>query len=144
MFSQWFVQKDKKKNVGFEDVLYAIKNHCILINVLPPNEQSCLIYGTLAFEDEEKEINELLKNNIHDRIIIIYGKNNCDQNVEEKCKQLGDLGFSELHIYYGGLFEWLLLQDIYGNEFATTTTTQNIDLLKYRAKPVFQYHAIRN
>ena len=57
MFSQWFVQKDKKKNVGFEDVLYAIKNHCILINVLPPNEQSCLIYGTLAFEDEEKEIN---------------------------------------------------------------------------------------
>ena len=52
------------------------------------------------------------------------------------------LGFSQLYIYYGGLFEWLLLQDIYGNDFSTTT--QNLDILKYRPKPLFQLPAIRN
>jgi len=34
-------------------------------------------------------------------------------------------------MYTGGLFEWLLLQDIYGKtEFPTTTNI--IDLLKYK------------
>lgn len=144
MFSQWFIQKKNDKKVGFEDVLYAIQNPhvCYLINVLPSNEQSCLIIGSMSYENEEKEINELLKNNKHDAIIIIYGKNSCDNKVEEKYKQLFDLGFSQLYIYYGGLFEWLLLQDIYGNDFVTTTP--NLDLLKYRPRPLFQLPTIRN
>lgn len=144
MFSQWFIQKKNDKKVGFEDVLYAIQNPhvCYLINVLPSNEQSCLITGSMPYENEEKEINDLLKNNKHDAIIIIYGKNSCDNKVEEKYKQLFDLGFSQLYIYYGGLFEWLLLQDIYGNDFVTTTP--NLDLLKYRPRPLFQLPTIRN
>ena len=144
MFSQWFIQKKNDNKVGFEDVIYAIQNPnlCFLINVLPSNEQGCLIIGTMPYENEEREINELLKNNKHDCIIIIYGKNSCDNKVEEKYNQIFDLGFSQLYIYYGGLFEWLLLQDIYGNDFSTTT--QNLDILKYRPKPLFQLPAIRN
>ena len=73
MFSQWFIQKKNDKKVGFEDVIYAIQNPnlCFLINVLPSNEQGCLIIGTMPYENEEREINELLKNNKHDCIIII-------------------------------------------------------------------------
>ena len=33
----------------------------------------------------------------------------------KKYRQLVDLGFSNVYIYTGGLFEWLLLQDIYGS-----------------------------
>ena len=72
MFSQWFIQKKNDKKVGFEDVIYAIQNPnlCFLINVLPSNEQGCLIIGTMPYENEEREINELLKNNKHDCIRI--------------------------------------------------------------------------
>ena len=102
MFSQWFIQKKNDKKVGFEDVIYAIQNPnlCFLINVLPSNEQGCLIIGTMPYENEEREINELLKNNKHDCIIIIYGKNSCDNKVEEKYKQLFDLYYNYMFQYY--------------------------------------------
>ena len=41
------------------------------------------------------------------------------------------LGFTNIALYLGGLFEWLLLQDIFGfDNFPTTTKT--IDILKYK------------
>ena len=39
----------------------------------------------------------------------------------------------QAHIYIGGLFEWLLLQDIYGDD-EFPTTTKIIDILKYKGK----------
>ena len=43
------------------------------------------------------------------------------------------LGLKNIYIYSGGLFEWLLLQDIYGeDEFPTTS--KELDILKF--KPV--------
>ena len=52
--------------------------------------------------------------------IILYGKNSTDNLCDKKYKQLCELGFSEVYIYAGGMFEWLLLQDIYSNnEFPT-------------------------
>ena len=40
-------------------------------------------------------------------------------------------------MYTGGIFEWLLLQDIYGkDEFPTTS--EELDILKYRAATVLQ------
>jgi len=49
----------------------------------------------------------------------------------KKYRQLVDLGFSNVYIYTGGLFEWLLLQDIYGStEFPTTT--KELDILKFK------------
>jgi hypothetical protein len=41
------------------------------------------------------------------------------------------LGFRNVCVYSGGMFEWLLLQDIYG---ATSfpTTSKELDILKYK------------
>ena len=133
MFSNFFETKYKK--VNFEDIQYIISNskEYILINTLPIDEQDCLIKNTLEYNLEEKRINELLNNYDYNIKIIIYGKNTNDETVEKKYKQIFGLGFSELFIYYGGLFEWLLLQDIYGfQEFPTTKKV--LDILKYKPK----------
>ena len=58
------------------------------------------------------------------KYIIIYGKNSIDITAENKYNQIKSLGFINVLLYSGGLFEWLLLQDIYGkDEFSTTTYT---------------------
>jgi len=41
------------------------------------------------------------------------------------------LGFTEVYIYLGGLFEWVLLQDIYGTELFKTTR-RVADILRYK------------
>jgi hypothetical protein len=132
MFSKWF-QKDPIK-IGFEDIKYAIDNLniYIIINTLPVNEQGCLIKGTLSLETETATINSLIDDaDLHSQTIIVYGKNAVDSSVDKKYNQLRTLGFSKLAIYCGGLFEWILLQDIYGSsEFPTTG--HELDLLKYR------------
>ena len=105
--------QQQSKQLNFEDVQEMIKNkNNIIINVLPENEQQCLIKNTLNVKLEVNTINELLKSKKSVNIIV-YGKNNCDINVEKKQKQLISLGFYNVFIYNGGLFEWLLLQDIW-------------------------------
>jgi len=132
MFSGLFQTSYKK--INFEEVQYAIKNinQYILINTLPSTEQDCLIKHTLSYDQEESTINELLTNyDFTKKKIIIYGKNSGDETAEKKYSQLRTLGFSEIYLYSGGLFEWMLLQDIYGNaEFPTTKKV--LDLLKYK------------
>ena len=133
MFSGLFQTSYKK--INFEDIQYAITNSTeyIIINTLPTNEQDCLIKHTLPYEKEEKTINELLNNyDFNNKKIIIYGKNANDETAEKKYNQLRTLGFSEIYLYSSGLFEWMLLQDIYGNtEFPTTKKI--LDILKYKA-----------
>jgi hypothetical protein len=132
MFSGLFQTSYKK--INFEDVQYAIKNinQYIIINTLPNTEQDCLIKHTLSYEQEESTINEMLGNyDFNKKKIIVYGKNSIDETAEKKYSQLKTLGFSELYLYSGGLFEWMLLQDIYGNtEFPTTKKV--LDILKYK------------
>jgi len=134
MFTGFFNVPLKKFN--FEDVQYAIKNKekYILINTLPIDEQNCLIINTVKYDMEEKVINELLNNYLlKDKIIVVYGKNANDDTVEKKYKQFVSLGFMDVHIYLGGMFEWMLLQDIYGlDEFPTTTKV--LDILRYKGK----------
>jgi len=133
MFSGLFQTSYRK--INFEDIQYAIQksNDYIIINTLPISEQDCLIKNTLAYEQEEKTINDLLNNyDLNNKKIIIYGKNANDETAEKKYSQLRTLGFSEIYLYSGGLFEWLLLQDIYGNaEFPTSKKI--LDILKYKA-----------
>jgi hypothetical protein len=128
---------EKPHKITFEDMQYAIKNTDLftIINTLHKNEQICLINKTIPFNKEELLVNDLLENG-ENRKFVIYGKNASDLSVDIKYKQLISFGFKETYIYSGGLFEWLLLQDIYGeNEFPTTS--KEIDLLKYRGKRVF-------
>jgi hypothetical protein len=112
--------------------------HYILINTLPADQQDCLIKGTLSADQEERAINDALTKYVPGSPpfeCIIYGANCCDLSPDNKRRQLLELGFGlkEVKIYRGGMFEWLLLQDIYGcAKFATTK--KELNLLKYNVK----------
>lgn len=125
------------KKISFEDIQRTIKNSqtFILINTLPINEQECLIKTTISYQAEEQIINDLIKQyKFKEKKLVVYGKNTNDESAEKKCKQLVSIGFSDVYLYSGGLFEWLLLQDIYGDtEFPTTTKI--LDILKFRGEP---------
>jgi hypothetical protein len=62
--------------------------------------------------------------------------NSQDHTVEKKYEQLLSLGFYKVFVYNGGMFEWLLLQDIYGKEIFMTTKSER-DILKYKGHQQF-------
>ena len=135
LFNKLF--KKPIKYMNFEDMQFAIKNSDVfmMINTLPAYEQGCLIRTTILCDQEENLINDLLSKGSNKKMVV-YGKNDIDETVDKKYHQLRALGFSDVHIYRGGLFEWLLLQDIYGTtEFPTTT--KMLDLLKYRPRRTY-------
>ena len=66
---------------------------------------------------------------------IIYGENCNDERLQEKYKQLINLGYTKTTIYLGGLFEWLLLQEIYGED-QFPTTSEELDILKFKSKKI--------
>lgn len=122
--------------VNFEDIQHIIENKSgLLINTLSINEQGCLIKGTIHAQDEEKTINEILSRN-NSKPIVIYGKNCNDDTIYSKYKQLISLGLVNVYLYVGGLFEWLLLQDTYGDDIFQTTSKE-LDHLKFRSRPLF-------
>ena len=90
-----------------------------------------------------EDIQYLFKNNnIH---IIVYDKNANAPNLMTKYTQLVNLGFINVYIYPGGLFEWLCLQDIYGfDNFPTTKKDVIIDILKFKGKSVFNTLLLHN
>jgi len=122
------------QKINYEDMEHIIKNkqQYILINTLPSFMQDCLIINTIPCNEEEAVINHLLKNYIQ-KTIIVYGKNNHDELAYGKYEQLIKLGFQNVYIYVGGLFEWVLLQDIYGDDLFPTTKKE-LDILKFRPK----------
>ena len=122
--------------LNFEDMQKAITENYIIINTMPKELQHCLIQNTMSALEEETKINQLI-NNCKNTNIIIYGKNANDEKVLKKYNQLVSFGFKKIYIYLGGMFEWLLLQDIYGTEEFPTTTIEK-DILKYKA-PKLEY-----
>lgn len=131
-------QSQSIKKVNFEDIQQTIttNNKYLLINTLKISEQKCLIKGTISPDKEISVINSNL-NNTNLRIII-YGKNAADETIYKKYNQLIKLGFYNIYLYPGGVFEWLLLQDIYGNDNFPTTSFE-LDHLKYRGQSAFNY-----
>jgi rhodanese-related sulfurtransferase len=116
-----------------ENCNYHVASHSrLLINTLPPGMQGCLIPGTMPIDEEEVAINTMLSSpDGKNREIIVYGKNANDDTVYKKYQQLMGLGFRNVCVYPGGMFEWLLLQDIYGAASFPTTSNER-DLLKYK------------
>jgi|TARA_B110000093_G_C12801010_1_gene338806 hypothetical protein len=110
--------------INFEDVQDAIRKDYIIINTLTINKQNCLIDKTLSAIDEVSIVNEVISVGNLRNNIILYGENSTDNSVYSKYKQLTDLGFDNIYIYIGGLFEWLLLQDIYGYDLFPTSTRE--------------------
>ena len=124
---------NKKKNkIGFEEVLQCIKGgDGIVISTLPFEKQGCLIRGALTIEQEVVEINDFLENGYFQKEIIVYGLNHTDETVIKKQGQLVSMGFQNVRVYLGGMFEWLLLQDVYGKEQFPTTNKSAVDILSY-------------
>ncbi len=137
-------QASSTYRLNFEDIQEALKNkeNYIIINTLPTNNQECLLPCTIDFKQEEHIINHFLKNN-KDKNIIIYGKNVNDMTVYDKYEQLLKLGFTNVYIYQGGLFEWLCLQDIYSSELFPTTKKE-LDILKYKPMSRFNTYYLTN
>ena len=120
--------------INYEDMLIAIKTKKTITNTLSDIEQTCLIKNTINYKFEEKFINDNLKNLSCD--IVIYGKNSNDDTVLKKYNQLKELGFTNVFIYTGGLFEWLCMQEIYGDD-NFPPTGNDLDILKYKSKSLF-------
>jgi rhodanese-related sulfurtransferase len=131
------------QRINYEDIQFAItktENH-LIINTLGENEQDCLLPNTLSISRETSVINMLMsKGNTHVKIIV-YGRNCNDEKIYAKYKQLVSLGFSDVYVYTGGLFEWLMLQDIFGeNDFPTTK--KEMDILKYKPSKTLNVHLL--
>ena len=91
------------KYVNFEDIQMICKNQkpsTIIINTLELNQQNCLIKTTIKAIQEEHIINQFIQQKQLSVYIIIYGKNNNDDDsIIKKYKQLKNLCFSNIFIY---------------------------------------------
>jgi len=105
-----------------------------LIHTLRETEQACLIATTLTAAQEIALFTAITERNDPEmasvKKIIVYGKNSTDPSAYRKQAQLAGMGFANVLVYPGGLFEWLLLQDIYGDELFPTTAKE-LDLLQF-------------
>lgn len=131
----------------------------VILNTMEniPKYQTSVFPQTIPPDIEELWINWLIDNKIKCNIII-YGLNTCDARPEKKYHLLTKLGF-QVYIYTGGMFEWLLLQDIYGDgrlikdetqdithmitshkqsgDIEFPTTSHEIDILRFRPRTLF-------
>ena len=133
------------RKVNFEDVQHLLnnnRNNFILINTLDANEQDCLIRNTIPINNEETIINTYLTENKNVNIVV-YDKNANAANLMKKYDQLVTLGFINVFIYPGGLFEWLCLQDIYGQDNFPTTKTE-LDILKFKGRSLFTAYLLED
>ena len=123
----WTIPKENL--INFESMQKHIKNkNNLIINTLSDDKQHCLIISTIHAKEEVKRVEIGLKENL---CCIIYGMHHYDNTVVRKYQQLKNLGADSILVYGGGMFEWLLLQDIYGNE-EFPTNGRELDLLKYK------------
>ena len=134
------------KKINCEDMQKACNgssaDNYMIINTLEDNMQKCLIKNTIQIHEEEKIINSIIKKN-RNKNIILYCRNCNDEKTYKKYEQLIKLGFTNVYIYVGGMFEWLLLQDIYGSELFPTTSKE-LDILKYNSHRVLDVKYIEN
>ena len=123
------------RKINFEDMQDMIKDvQTIIINTIDPSMQECLITRTILAKDETMLLNKLINTNLQTRIVI-YGVNATDDKIVKKYNQLLTLGFTNVLVYPGGMFEWLLLQDTYGSD-QFPTTKKELDILKYKGKKI--------
>ena len=119
----------KNSLITFEQMqTYSKSNECLLINTLNDDMQHCLIINTVHAKQEVSAVEKALTIN---KPFVIYGMHHYDYSLLRKYQQLKNLGAVLIYVYCGGMFEWLLLQDIYGNELFSTSGKE-LDILKYK------------
>lgn len=140
-----FTASGNKNRINFEDIQTIVSgsnsinsnanSSMIMISTLPTEFQKCVIRGTIPAENEEVLMNNIISGKDvrgENITVVVYGKHATDDTVTEKYEQLIKLGMPRVCIYTGGMFEWLLLQDVYGGELFPTTGNE-LDILRYRA-----------
>ena len=137
-------QSSTLHRLNFEDIQEVIKKkeQYILINTLSSNNQSCLLPNTVSCSQEEQIVNHYISHN-KDKNIVIYGTNVNDMTIYDKYEQLIKLGFTNVYLYPGGMFEWLCLQDIYSSELFPTTKKE-LDILKYKPRSKLNTYYLTN
>lgn len=114
---------------SYEDVLAAkTSNGALFVNTLDSRQQDCLILDTTTARDEEQVLNGLIESGATQNQIVVYGRNCTDKSPYRKAEQLRSHGFGTVAVYPGGMLEWCLLQDAYG-EKAFPTTMKCDDLM---------------
>lgn len=96
------------KKIGHQ---YVKQTKILITSMTTP---TYLIQGTIPVEEEELVVNEFIKQGKYSTSITVYGMNSNDDTAMHKCEKLKGFGFTNIQLYTGGLFEWLLLGDIYG------------------------------
>jgi 23S rRNA pseudoU1915 N3-methylase RlmH len=121
-----------KSIANYDNVKEAVISRGLLIHIMDKN-QSVLIHGTLSADIEEEAINAAIDKSEYNKHIVVYGKNTHDiERLVDKRKQLLSLGFTHVQIYIGGMFEWALLQDVYGSkEFPMSGAKGPIDPMQF-------------
>lgn len=92
----------------------------ILVCTLKEEKERFGILRTIPIDKEEECINNMIQKRQYDIVIVLYGENMYDPSVITKYNQLKNIGFINCYIYFGGMFEWYLLQDVYGSELFPT------------------------
>lgn len=119
--------------INFEDMQeMTIASDVVIINTMNVSMQHCLIKSTIDASIETARLEELRQRAPHTKIVV-YGVNASDESIVRKYNQLASLGFTRVMVYPGGMLEWLLLQECYGeDEFPTTQ--KELDILKYKGE----------
>jgi len=118
------------QRINFEDLQVAQAKGWVIINTLPATEQNVLISSTTLCNDEIRVVELAIKRK---EPIVVYGRHCNDETIYSKYTQIKQLG-GQVYLYTGGLFEWILLQDIYTRvKFPCTGLSDTtVDLLKYK------------
>lgn len=122
------------QKISFQDMNTCIQRNYSIISVM--KQDSCVIEGTIPIQKEEEMINRFYESGNFAHPIVIYGCNDCDENIVKKYRQLKELGFTKVYVYPGGMFEWLLLQDIFTDKHFHTSSKE-LNILKYKSENFF-------
>ncbi len=111
----------KNTILNFDDMKQAIYRGYTICHIMEEADEGTIIKNTLSVKDEIKKINDFLQNDQLDGMIVLYGRNYTDiDKLAQRQKQLNSLGFMRVFIYVGGLYEWVLLQNVYGDKLFPT------------------------
>ena len=133
----FFMKKANIQYINYQNMQQCINDtNTLIINTLKSGEQECLILNTIDYNREQEIFNKLIENyDFKSKKIVIYGKNCNDNSAINKANQLIDLGFQYIYVYNAGLFEWILLQEIYSEEHFKTTSIVT-DILKFKSEKI--------
>ncbi len=135
MFTNMGTTQSSIDFANYSTIQNAIRSGKTIIHIMNVSDETILIKGTLPANKEVEQINNWILNNAFENEIYIYGYSNADFNkLLQRQKQLLGLGFKHVYIYFGGMFEWLLLRDVFGEtEFQLdgVVTGAVVDILKY-------------